>query len=45
LQSAFSVWQQREAGLEFRIRDLGSALFSDGLSGEVDETHRPWSVV
>jgi hypothetical protein len=45
LQSAFSVSQLREAHLESRIRDLGSALFSDGLSGEVDATRRAWSVV
>ncbi|GFZ44389.1 hypothetical protein JCM24511_02111 [Saitozyma sp. JCM 24511] len=45
LQSALSVSQQREAHLESRIRDLGSALFSDGLSGEADGTRRAWSVV
>ncbi|RSH95794.1 hypothetical protein EHS25_000886 [Saitozyma podzolica] len=45
LQSAFSVSQLREAHLESRIRDLGSTLFSDGLSGEIDATRRAWSVV
>jgi hypothetical protein len=45
LQSASSLSQQREAHLESRIRDLGSALFSDGLSGEVDGTRRAWSVI
>jgi hypothetical protein len=44
LQSAFSASQKRESHLKSRIRDLGSALFSDGLSGEVNGTRRAWPV-
>jgi hypothetical protein len=45
LQSAFSALQQREAHLESWIRDLESAIFRHGLSGEVHAIRRAYSAL
>jgi hypothetical protein len=45
LQSAFSALQQREAHVASWIRDLESALFRHGLSGEVDAIRHAYPAV